>query len=74
LGPQHVCAFFDSRDEQYQLLNPYFREGLDGGEEVVTIVESAFSEEHARRMRAGGVPVDAATAAGQLKLLASEQT
>jgi hypothetical protein len=72
-GPQHICAFFDSRDEQYEILNPYFREGLDNGEEVVTIVESAFHDEHLRRMRAGGVAVDA-TAEGQLKLLASEGT
>lgn len=73
-GVQHICAFFDSRDEQYEILNPYFQEGLDNGEEVVTIVESAFHGEHLQRMRAGGVPVDQATEKGQLKLYSSEET
>lgn len=73
-GLQHVCAFFDSRDEQYEILNPYFQEGLRNGEEVVTIVESAFRDEHVERLRAGGVGVDEAAASGQMKLLTSEET
>jgi MEDS: MEthanogen/methylotroph, DcmR Sensory domain len=73
-GRQHICAFVDSTDEQYQILNPFFLEGIDAGEDVVTIVESAFRSEHLRRMRAGGVPVDEAMGKGQLKLLASEDT
>lgn len=73
-GPQHVCAFYDSRDEQYRILNPFLKEGLEAGEDVVTIVESGFHREHLQRMRAGGLAVDAAIAAGQLKLLASDET
>jgi hypothetical protein len=73
-GRQHICAFVDSTDEQYQLLNPFFREGIETGEELVTIVESGFHAEHLRRMRAGGVAVDAAIATGPLKLLASDET
>lgn len=73
-GVQHICAFFDSREEQYDALNPYFQEGLENGEEVVTIVESEFHGEHLRRMREGGVEVDRAAASGQLKLLSSEET
>src|SRR5690606_31601791 len=73
-GHPHICAFVDSTDEQYRILNPYFREGLAAGDEVVTIVESTFHDEHRERMRAGGVGVDAALASGHLKLLASEDT
>jgi hypothetical protein len=73
-GRQHICAFVDSTEEQYQILNPFFQEGIDAGEEVLTIVESGFHGEHLQRMRAGGVSVDAAIAAGQLKLLASDET
>jgi hypothetical protein len=73
-GSQHICAFFDSRDEQYRILNPYFREGLENGEEVVTVVEAAFRDEHLRRLRAGGVPADSAAQTGQLKLRSSEDT
>jgi MEDS: MEthanogen/methylotroph, DcmR Sensory domain len=73
-GLQHVCAFFDSRDEEYEILNPYFREGLESGEEVVTIVESSCHDEHIQRMTAGGVNVATAREAGQLKVLASEES
>jgi hypothetical protein len=73
-GLQHVCAFFESREEQYEVLNPYFREGLETGDQVVTIVESAHRADHVRHMTAGGVPVEAALGSGQLSILASEQT
>src|SRR5688572_29668021 len=33
-GPRHICACFDSREEQYEMLLRYFKEGLDNGEEV----------------------------------------
>ncbi|MEJ6022052.1 MEDS domain-containing protein [Ramlibacter sp. PS4R-6] len=73
-GLQHVCAFFDSREEQYDVLNPYFREGLETGDEVVTIVESAYHDEHIRRMSGAGIPVGAGMESGQLKVLASEES
>src|SRR5690606_37267624 len=71
---QHVCAFVSSTDEQYRILNPYFREGLEAGESVVTIVEADFHDEHLERMREGGVAVDPALESGQLKVLASNDT
>ena len=37
----HVCAFFDSREEEYAILGPFFKEGLDWGEKSVHIVDPA---------------------------------
>lgn len=34
-GPRHICSFFDSREEQYEMPLRYFKEGLDNGEEVM---------------------------------------
>ena len=73
-GVRHICAFFDSRDEQFDVLNPYFREGIDQNEEVVTIFESAAHADALSRMSSGGVPVGSARATGQLKVLRSEDT
>ena len=73
-GCHHVCAFVDTRDGQYQILNPFLREGIEAGEEVITAVASGFQSEHLQRMRDGGIAVDAAIEAGQLKLLASDET
>jgi hypothetical protein len=71
---KHVCMFTESEDEQYRILNPFFQEGLDAGEEILTIVDEPFRDIHARRMQEGGVPVDDATASGQLRILASDDT
>src|SRR5690606_23332534 len=71
---RHVCAFVSSIDEQYRILNPYFHEGIEAGDEVLTIVESGFHGEHLERMRSGGVAVDPALQDGQLRVLASEDT
>jgi hypothetical protein len=73
-APGHICAFFDSRDQQYDVLSPYYQEGLDQGEEVLTIVDANERENHCRRMRDRGVPVDAAMANGQLQVFSSEET
>lgn len=71
---RHVCAFVSSMDEQYRILNPYFHEGIESGEEVLTIVESGFHGEHLERMRNGGVAVDPALESEQLRVVASEDT
>lgn len=72
--PGHICAFFDSREQEYDVLSPYFAEGLECGEEVVTIVDSADIPTHASRLKARGITVESAMASGQLKILSSEDT
>ena len=70
----HVCMFTESQGEQYRILNPFFREGMEAGEEVLSIVDRPRQEAHARCMTEGGVPVDATLASGQLRILASDDT
>lgn len=72
--PGHICAFFDSREQEYDILAPYFAEGIECGEEVVTIVDADDMRTHAARLKAHGIPVDAALDSGQLKILSSEET
>lgn len=73
-GVRHICAFFDSRDEQYEVLTPYLKEGIDRGDQVLTILESKTHADHRERLTAAGIPVADATKRGQLKVLASEDT
>lgn len=73
-GSRHICAFFDSREEQYEVLLPYFKEGIDNNEEVLTIWESKKHDELHSRFTDAGLPVDTTLANGQLKILASEDT
>lgn len=72
--PGHLCAFFDSREQEYEVLAPYYREGIAEGEQVVNIVDAVRHSDHCRRLRASGIDVDGATADGQLKVLTSEET
>src|SRR6266436_8947415 len=36
----HVCAFFNGRDEEYEVLLPFVRDGLERGEKVVHTVHA----------------------------------
>jgi hypothetical protein len=73
-SPGHICAFFDSREQQYDVLSPYYKEGLDSGEEVVTIVDADEHKAHCKHMHLRGIPVDAAMEQGTLKVFTAEDT
>jgi len=73
-GLRHICAFFDSRDEQYAVLTPYLKEGIERGDQVLTILESKTHADHTARLTTAGIPVADASERGQLKVLASEDT
>lgn len=72
--PAHICAFFDSEDQQYDVLLPYFQEGLDNGEQVVSILNRDRHPDHFARLHAAGMPVDEVIAAERLKVMASDET
>lgn len=55
--PGHICAFFDSREQEYDTLIPYFRDGLDAGEQVFNIVDESRREDHVGRLRAAGLTI-----------------
>ncbi len=65
----HVCAFFDSRDDEYAVLGPFFKEGLDRGEKSVHIVDPALIPDHLKRLEAAGIETDRCQQCGQLDVL-----
>lgn len=73
-APIHVCAFFDSRDEQYHVILPYMQEGLDNKEKVINILESACHHEHYERLTNAGILTHEKSGSNQLNVLASEET
>jgi hypothetical protein len=72
--PQHVCAFFDSHDEQYEILLPWIKEGIANNEEVLNILAGKSHADHCRRLEQAGIPVADAKEKSQLKFVASEDT
>lgn len=65
----HVCAFFDSRDDEYRVLSPFFQEGLGAGDKVLHIVDPALIDDHLRKLQANGIDTEACQQCGQLEVL-----
>ena len=63
---RHVCAFFNSREEQNKVIIPFLREGLARGEKVLRIVHPDHREAYLAEYKAGGMDVEVAEKNGQL--------
>ena len=64
----HICAFFNSKDEQYKVLMPFFKDGFDQGEKLFHVVDPKLHHDHRCACRKGGIGVDTAEADGQLEI------
>lgn len=65
----HICAFFNSRDEEYAVLAPYYKQALDQGEQNLHIVNPANLDDHRRRLADAGIDTPHCEACGQLQVL-----
>ena len=69
----HVCAFFNSRDEEYAVLSPFFKEAVDQGEKNLHIVNPEHSANHRHRLGQAGIDVPHCESCGQLEVLEWQQ-
>ena len=51
---RHVCAFFNSEEEEYRVLLPFVQGGFDCGHKAVHVVNSHQRSEHLKRLVAAG--------------------
>ncbi|MEO6031080.1 MAG: MEDS domain-containing protein, partial [Burkholderiaceae bacterium] len=65
----HVCAFFNSRDEEYEVLAPFFKQGMEQGEKNLHIVDPARRDDHRERLTHSGIDARACEECGQLQVL-----
>jgi hypothetical protein len=65
---RHVCAFFDSSDEEYRVLMPFIKEGIDRAEKAFHIVDPKLRADHLRRLEEGGIDTARAGERGQLEV------
>jgi hypothetical protein len=65
---RHVCAFFNSKDEEYRVLLPFIKEGFEHGDKAFHIVKDDHRPEHRRRLQDVGIPVEECERAGQLEI------
>ncbi len=65
---RHVCAFFNSKDEEYRVLVPFIKEGIEHGQKGFHIVKDGHRPEHRRLLAEAGIGVADAEAKGQLEI------
>ena len=69
LGRQrHICAFFNSIDEQHRVLRSFIKDGFDRGYKTFHLVDPERREEHLRRLAEAGINVQEAMGTGQLEV------
>jgi MEDS: MEthanogen/methylotroph, DcmR Sensory domain len=69
LGRQrHVCAFFNSTDEEHRVLRSFIKDGFDQGDKAFHLVDPELREEHLRRLTEAGINVQEAMDTGQLEV------
>jgi hypothetical protein len=66
---RHVCAFFNTADEEYKVLLPFIRDGLERGEKAFHIVDPKLRAQHLLRLATAGIDVGTTESKGQLELL-----
>jgi hypothetical protein len=65
---RHVCAFFNSIDEQHRVLGPFIKDGIAQGDKAFHIVDPERREDHLRRLADAGIGVEDAVDSGQLEV------
>jgi hypothetical protein len=65
---RHICAFFHSPDEEYRVLLPFIKEGIDQKQKAFHIVDPKRREDHLGRLRSAGIDTVEAEKTGQLQV------
>ena len=65
---RHVCAFFNSTDEQHRVLGSFIKDGFERGDKAFHLVDPERREEHLRRLAGAGIDVQQAMGSGQLEV------
>jgi len=65
---RHVCAFFHSKEEEYQVLMPFIKDGFAKGDRAFHVVDPKHRSEHLSRLEQEGINVADAELNGQLEV------
>jgi hypothetical protein len=71
---RHVCAFFNSDEEEYRVLLPFIKDGFTCGHKAVHVIDPQQQQAHLARLAGAGIDTVAAAREGQLELLATTET
>src|SRR5260221_4294359 len=65
---RHVCAFFNSTDEEHRVLRSFIKDGFDRGDKAFHLVNPELREEHLKRLAEAGINVQEGMDTGQLEV------
>ena len=71
---RHVCAFFNSDEEEYRVLLPFIKDGFECGDKAVHVVNPDQHPDHLQRLAAAGIDPTAAQQSGQFELRTNTET
>jgi hypothetical protein len=71
---RHVCAFFSNDDDEYRVLLPFIKDGLECGDKAVQVVNPNQRQEHLHRLTAAGINTHSAQQSGQLVIQNNTET
>ena len=70
---RHICAFFNTPEEEYRLTLPFIQDGIQRGEKAFHIVGPQGAETHRKRLEGAGVKFDEVQRRGQIEVRTWEQ-
>lgn len=62
----HACAFFHTHEEYYNVLVPFIKDGIEGGEKAFHILDACYHTDHVERIEKSGVNTAEALKSEQL--------
>ncbi len=65
---RHICAFFNSVDEEHRVLRSFIKDGFDSGDKAFHIVDPELQGQHLKRLAEAGIDVERVMGTGQLEL------
>jgi len=71
---RHVCAFFNSDEEEYRVLLPFIKDGFERGDKAIHVVSPDQHRDHLQRLAGIGIDSTAVQRSGQFELRSSTET
>jgi hypothetical protein len=71
---RHVCAFFNTEEEEYRVLLPFIKGGFESGHKAVHVVNPHQRNEHMGRLVSAGIDPAGAELNGQLEVRINTDT
>src|SRR5713101_5127017 len=71
---RHVCALFNSDEEEYRVLLPFIKDGFECGNRAIHVVNPQQQDEHIQQLSSAGIDTAGAQETGQFELRANTDT